>query len=66
MRTKDSVELYDPRTDCIKCAKLEQEVLSKVQKDWKVFFMNERAQYDKVCMGYFSLPRKSMAHAKEV
>jgi hypothetical protein len=48
VRTKDSVDLYDPRTDSIKCAKLEQEVLSKVQKDWKVFFMNERAQYDKV------------------
>ncbi len=29
VRTKDSVELHDPRTDSIKCAKLRQEVLSK-------------------------------------
>ncbi len=39
---------YDTREDTIKCAKLKQEILNKVHKDWKLFFMNERSTYVKV------------------
>jgi LysM repeat protein len=44
----EEIYSYNPIEDTIKCAKLKQEILNKVHKDWKLFFMNETGTYDKV------------------